>query len=61
MEQVGDGRDLQCVILTRWQNQFRGHELFEPLFLRSSSEFTRWWSEQNLVGQRRAATIAPSL
>ncbi|MEA2701008.1 MAG: hypothetical protein QOI66_5279 [Myxococcales bacterium] len=57
---LGDGKDLQCVILTSWQNQFRGDELFEPLFLRSSNEFTRWWSEQNLVGQRRAATIARS-
>jgi hypothetical protein len=55
---LGDGHDLQCVILTRWQGQFRGDELFEPLFQRSSTEFTRWWAAQNLVGQRRAAATA---
>lgn len=55
---LGDGKDLQCVILTRWDNQFRGNDLFEMLFLRSSSEFTSWWYESKMVGLRRARVAA---
>jgi len=52
---LGDGKDLQCVIPTYWEKQFRGPEIFEePLFLRSSSAFTRWWAEKAFVSLRRS-------
>jgi hypothetical protein len=55
---LGDGRDLQFMMKTTHDKVFRGTEFLQQLFLGSSRSFTRWWTEHNPAGQRRAATIA---
>jgi hypothetical protein len=52
---LGEGKDLQFMILTCWEERFRGNEFLEPLFLGQSAAFTEWWLRHDLVGRRRQA------
>lgn len=51
------GEELQLVILTKWQGEFRGKEFLQRLFLGTSSQFTSWWVTNQLVARRRQAKI----
>lgn len=55
---LGEGKDLQFMMKTVHDKVFRGSEFLQPLYLGSSSAFTRWWTEHNPAAHRRAATIA---
>jgi hypothetical protein len=56
---LGDGKDLQFMMITRpGGGPFRGQEFLQQLFLGSSTAFTAWWTANNPVAERRAGTIA---
>jgi hypothetical protein len=54
---LGEGKDLQFMMLTSPGRVFRGHEFLQQLYLGSSTAFTEWWTTNNPAAQRRAATI----
>jgi len=54
---LGDGSDLQFMILTTWDGRFRGGEFLQPLFLGPDTAFTTWWLRNDLVGRRRRRAV----
>jgi hypothetical protein len=56
-KQLWDSRELQAVMFTTWKGTFRGQEFLSPVFLGSSTDFTRWWTEQNPFRKRRVAAV----
>ena len=51
---LGDGRDLQFMLLTSWDNRFVGGSFLEELFRGSSTTLLGWWRQHSPVRQRRA-------
>jgi hypothetical protein len=58
-KQLWDSREVQAVMFTTWKGTFRGQEFLAPVFFGSSSDFTRWWSNESPFRKRRAATGGP--
>jgi hypothetical protein len=54
---LGEGKDLQFMLLTSPNRVFRGREFLQCLYLGTSTAFTTWWTANNPAAQRRAATI----
>ena len=58
---LGDGKDLQLMMLTTWQGEFLGHTFLKELYRGTSTGVMEWWRHNNPVLARRPPSPTPGL